>query len=125
ARLEFGVEIFVEQIRRLHDVHVAIDKAVALFHPTSPSSFCRHGAPASFGVQAVHESSFRGAAPPRARNPYSRGPCSWIPGLTFGDPGMTGEGEPQNVTTERIASPDLWAANPSLISGSVICRVII
>jgi hypothetical protein len=34
ARLEFRVEIFVEQIRRLHDVHVAIDKPVALFHPT-------------------------------------------------------------------------------------------
>ena len=30
--LELGVEIFVEQIGRLHDVHVAIDKPIALFH---------------------------------------------------------------------------------------------
>ena len=30
--LELGVEIFVEEIGRLHDVHVAIDKPIALFH---------------------------------------------------------------------------------------------
>ena len=35
-RLECRVEIFVEQIHRLHDVHVAIDEAVALFHVTLP-----------------------------------------------------------------------------------------
>ena len=88
ARLEFGVEIFLEQLRRLHDVHVAIDKAVALFHPAPPSSCWRNGAPAGFQAQAV---------------PWRGG---------------------QNNTTERIASPDLRAANPSLISASVICRVI-
>ena len=44
ARLEFRVEIFVEQIRRLHDVHVAIDKPVALFHPTSPPGAWRETA---------------------------------------------------------------------------------
>src|SRR5206468_4694006 len=33
--------------------------------------------------------SFRGAARPRARNLYSRGLCSWIPDLAFGEPGMT------------------------------------
>src|SRR5207237_1909374 len=53
ARLEFGVEIFLEQLRRLHDVHVAIDKAVALFHPAPPSSCWRNGAPAAFRAQAV------------------------------------------------------------------------
>jgi len=32
--LEGRIEVFVEQVRRLHDVHVAIDKPVSLFHPT-------------------------------------------------------------------------------------------
>jgi hypothetical protein len=32
--LEGRIEVFVEQVRRLHDVHVAIDKPVTLFHPT-------------------------------------------------------------------------------------------
>src|SRR5438105_3896595 len=33
--------------------------------------------------------SFRGRAQRRSRNPFSRGPRSWIPGVAFGDPGMT------------------------------------
>jgi len=32
--------------------------------------------------------SFRGRAQRGARNPYSRGRCSWVPGLACGDPGM-------------------------------------
>ena len=34
AVLEGRIEIFVEQVRRLHDMHVAIDKPVSLLHPT-------------------------------------------------------------------------------------------
>src|ERR1700730_13856155 len=34
AVLEGRIEVFVAQVRRLHDVHVAIDKPVSLFHPT-------------------------------------------------------------------------------------------
>ena len=37
ARFELGVEVFLEQIGRLHDVHVAIDKPMALFHLRLPS----------------------------------------------------------------------------------------
>jgi hypothetical protein len=36
AVLELGVEVFVEQVRRFHDVHVAIDKPVAIFHAFLP-----------------------------------------------------------------------------------------
>ena len=36
AVLEGRVEIFVEQVHRLHDVHVAIDKPVAFFHAFLP-----------------------------------------------------------------------------------------
>src|SRR2546423_2938748 len=43
--------------------------------------------------------SFRGAAQRRARNPYSRVRCSWIPGPAFGRPGMThaGSGDRLNL----------------------------
>src|SRR4029077_6383078 len=34
AGFESRVEIFVEEVGRLHDVHVAIDKPISLFHPT-------------------------------------------------------------------------------------------
>src|SRR5204863_690787 len=37
----------------------------------------------------------------RARNPYSRGPWSWVPGLASGDPGMT-------INTPRPAGAALW-----------------
>src|SRR5205814_1841698 len=40
-------------------------------------------------VRMCLRGSFRGAAQRRARNPFSRGPRSWIPGIAFGDPGMT------------------------------------
>ena len=36
AMLEFGVEVFIEQIGRLHDVHIAIDKAITVFHSVAP-----------------------------------------------------------------------------------------
>jgi hypothetical protein len=36
ARLEFRVEIFVEQVHRLHDVHVAIDEPIAFLHLRPP-----------------------------------------------------------------------------------------
>src|SRR5205823_5886687 len=45
ARLELGVEVFVEEVRRLHDVHVAIDEPVAVLHRTLlPRTNCRNGA---------------------------------------------------------------------------------
>src|SRR5258707_430173 len=33
-------------------------------------------------ILPLPRASFRGAALPRGRNPYSRGPCLWIPGLS-------------------------------------------
>ena len=38
ARLEGRVEVFVEQVRRLHDVHVAIDEPVSFFHGLPPAA---------------------------------------------------------------------------------------
>src|SRR5262249_3778406 len=38
---ECGVEVFVEQVRRLHYVHIAIDEPVSLFHPTLPRNLTR------------------------------------------------------------------------------------
>src|SRR5205823_5000990 len=38
--LEGGVEIIIEQVDRLHDVHVAIDKPMTLFHDVLLPAFC-------------------------------------------------------------------------------------
>src|SRR6202045_3101224 len=67
----------IEAIRTQGEITEETDKGLAAFLDEIARTF------ALSVMKIAPRSSFRGAAQRRARNPYSRGPCSWIPGLAL------------------------------------------